>query len=133
MQLQVASRSFKAIIFKKGYRQMLSRFDLKDYRLQRELSLRDVARYCNVSHELIGQVERGEIGVTKYNHDQIIKGINRASQAMIDGTFDELKEVESQKIKEEREKLKAKKEASSKTGAAKKPATRKSAKTDTGK
>jgi len=112
---------------------MLSRYDLQEYRLLRHLSLRDVARYCDVSHELIGQVERGETGVTRYNHDQIVRGINGASQAMADGTFDALKKIESQKIKEEREKLKAKKEASTKTGAAKKPATRKSAKTDTGK
>lgn len=112
---------------------MLSGVDLKEYRLFRNLSLRDVARYCDVSHELIGQVERGEIGVTQYNHDQIVKGINRAVQAIADGTFDELKEAESQKIKEEREKLKAKKETSSKTTTAKKPTTRKSAKTDTSK
>lgn len=111
---------------------MLSRYDLQEYRLLRHLSLRDVARYCNVSHELIGQVERGETGVTRYNHDQIVKGINGASQAIADGTFDALKEIESQKIKEEREKLKIKKETT-KTAAAKKPATRKSAKTDTGK
>lgn len=112
---------------------MLSKHDLQEYRLIRHLSLRDVARYCNVSHELIGQVERGEIGVTKYNHDQIIKGINRASQAMIDGTFDELKEVESQKIKEEREKLKMKKKQSSKTTTAKRTSARRSVKADTKK
>ena len=112
---------------------MLSRFDLREYRLLRHLSLRDVARYCDVSHELIGQVERGEIGVTRYNHDQIVKGINGASQAIVNGTFDELKETESQKIKEEREKLKVKKETSSKTTTAKKPTTRKSTKTDTSK
>lgn len=106
---------------------MLSRFDLQEYRLMRHLSLRDVARYCDVCHELIGQVERGEVGVTKYNHDQIVKGINGASQAIADGTFDALKEKESQKIKEEREKLKAKKETSSKTTTAKKTS-RKSAK-----
>lgn len=29
---------------------MLSRFDLKDYRLERELSLRDVARYCDLNY-----------------------------------------------------------------------------------
>ena len=109
---------------------MLSRFDLKEYRLLRHLSLRDVARYCDVSHELIGQVERGEIGVTQYNHGEIIKGINRASQAKADGTFDALKEAESQKIKEEREKLKAKKETSSKTATARKTTVRKSAKAD---
>lgn len=98
---------------------MLSRRDLQEYRLIRHLSLRDVARYCDVSHELIGQVERGEVGVTQYNHDEIIKGINRASQAIVDGTFDSLKEEEYQKNKEEREKLKTKKETSSKTTATK--------------
>lgn len=112
---------------------MLSRHDLQEYRLMRHLSLRDVARYCNVTHELIGQVERGEIGVTQYNHDQIIKGINGASQAMVDGTFDELKKVESQKIKEEREKLKIKKKQSSKITTAKKTSARRSVKADTKK
>lgn len=110
---------------------MLSRRDLQEYRLIRHLSLRDVARYCDVSHELIGQVERGEVGVTKYNHDEIVKGINRASQAIVDGTFDALKQEEYQKNKEDREKTK--KEASSKTTTDKKPTTRKSAKTDTSK
>lgn len=110
---------------------MLSRFDLKEYRLLRHLSLRDVARYCDVSHDLVGQVERGEVGVTKYNHDEIVKGINRASQAMVEGTFDALKEEEYQKIKEERENLKAKKETSSKNTTAKKTTTRKSTKADT--
>lgn len=112
---------------------MLSRRDLQEYRLMRHLSLRDVARYCDVSHELIGQVERGDVGVTQYNHDEIIKGINRASQAIVDGTFDLLKEKESKKIKMEREKLKEKKETSSKNTTAKKPTTKKSAKADTNK
>ena len=110
---------------------MLSRRDLQEYRLIRHLSLRDVARYCDVSHELIGQVERGEVGVTQYNHDEIVKGINRASQAIVDGTFDTLKEEEYQKNKEDQEK--PKKETSSKTTTAKKPATRKSTKNDTRK
>lgn len=73
---------------------MLSRFDLKDYRLERELSLRDVARYCNVCHELIGQVERGVVRVTKHNHDEIVQGINAASQAKAYGTFEADKEKE---------------------------------------
>lgn len=109
---------------------MLSRFDLKEYRLLRHLSLRDVARYCDVSHDLIGQVERGEVGITQYNHNEIVKGINRASQAMVEGTFDSLKEEEYQKIKEERENLKAKKETSSKNTTARKTTTRKSTKAD---
>lgn len=110
---------------------MLSKRDLQEYRLLRHLSLRDVARYCDVSHELIGQVERGEVGVTQYNHDQIIKGINGASQAMVDGTFDVLKEEECQKIREERKKLKVKKEQVSKVTTVKKTTNRKSLKADT--
>lgn len=109
---------------------MLNRFDLKNYRVLRNLTLRDVARYCDITFEAIGQVERGEINVTKHNHNEIVKGINRASQAMVEGTFDSLKEEEYQKIKEERENLKAKKETSSKNTTARKTTTRKSTKAD---
>ena len=84
---------------------MLSRFDLKDYRLQKELSLRDVARYCNVCHELIGQVERGVVKVTEHNHNEIIKGINAASQAKVYGTFEADKEKEKMEEKERLEKM----------------------------
>ena len=89
---------------------MLSRFDLKDYRLQRELSLRDVARYCNVCHELIGQVERGVVSVTKHNHDEIVKGINAASQAKVYGTFEADKEKEKMEEKARLEQMKEMKE-----------------------
>lgn len=97
---------------------MLSRFDLKDYRLQRELSLRDVARYCNVCHELIGQVERGVVRVTKHNHDEIIKGINAASQAKAYGTFEADKEKEKMA---ERVRLEQMKEMKEEKQTAKKP------------
>lgn len=80
---------------------MLSRFDLKEYRILRHLTLRDVARYCDVTFELIGQVERGVVNVTKHNHDEIIKGINRASQAKANGTF----ESDKEKAKAEAKKL----------------------------
>lgn len=85
---------------------MLSRFDLKDYRLQRELSLRDVARYCNVCHELIGQVERGVVSVTKHNHDEIVHGINAASQAKAYGTFEADREKEKMEEKARMEQMK---------------------------
>lgn len=102
---------------------MLSRYDLKEYRLLRHLTLRDVARYCDVSHELISQVERGVVGVTKYNHEQIIKGINAASQARVRGTFENDREKESQM---EKAKAEEKKKQVPKTGTQKKT-TRKSA------
>lgn len=95
---------------------MLSRFDLKDYRLQRELSLRDVARYCNVCHELIGQVERGVVRVTKHNHDEIIKGINAASQAKAYGTFEADKEKEKMEEKARLEQMKEEKQTGRKPG-----------------
>ncbi len=107
---------------------MLNRFDLKNYRVLRNLTLRDVARYCDITFEAIGQVERGEINVTKHNHDEIVKGINRASQAKVNGTFEEDKEKQCQ---EEKLKAEAKKETSSKTTTAKKTTTRKSTKADT--
>ena len=74
---------------------MLSKHDLQEYRLIRHLSLRDVARYCSVCHELIGQVERGVVRVTEHNHNEIIKGINAASQAKVYGTFEADKEKEN--------------------------------------
>ena len=99
---------------------MLSRFDLKDYRLERELSLRDVARYCNVCHELIGQVERGVVRVTKHNHDEIVQGINAASQAKAYGTFEADKEKEKTeekaRLSQTKEKEPKEKQAAKKPG-----------------
>ncbi len=86
---------------------MLSGKDLREYRLLSNISQRDVARYCDVSHELIGKVERGELNVTEYNHAEITKGINRARQAIANGTFVTEKEnskVKTRKNKEEKEK-----------------------------
>lgn len=73
---------------------MLSGKDLKEYREREHLSQRDVARYCEVCHELIGQVERGDVGVTEYNYKQIVHGINGALQARARGTFDKEKAEE---------------------------------------
>ena len=73
---------------------MLSGKDLKEYREREHLSQRDVARYCEVCHELIGQVERGDVGVTEYNYKQIVNGINGALQARARGTFDKEKAEE---------------------------------------
>lgn len=78
---------------------MLSRYDLKDYRLLKGLSLRDVARYCDVSAQMIGSVERGEYALTESTYKEIVKGINGAAQAVFRGTFDEdkCKEKEDKK------------------------------------
>ena len=68
---------------------MLRPSDLKDYRLMRGLSQRDVAMYCNLSHNLIGDIELGQRNLTEYNYQEFVKGINAASQAKVRGTFDE--------------------------------------------
>ena len=67
---------------------MFSGKDLKEYRVMEGLSQRDVERYCDISHEAIGMVERGENNVTEYNYREIIKGINGAIQAKARGTFE---------------------------------------------
>lgn len=88
---------------------MLSGRDLKDYRLLKGLSLRDVARYCNTSAQGIGQMETGVINVTEETYRDIVNGINGASQAVFRGTFesDKAKEREEEKAaQEEKEKMK---------------------------
>lgn len=66
---------------------MLNRQQLKDYRLLRRLSTRDVAAYCEISQPLIVQIEKGEKDITEYNHREIINGINTAYAAKKTGTF----------------------------------------------
>lgn len=78
---------------------MLSAKELKDYRLLRNLSLRDVARYCNVSAQMIGSVERYEYTLTESTYHEIVKGINTAYQAMINGTFEKDKAQEREEAK----------------------------------
>lgn len=82
---------------------MLSALDLKEYRLLKNLSLRDVARYCDVSAQMIGQAETGVCGLTESTYREIVKGINAASQSMARGEFesDKEKEREEQKMKQE--------------------------------
>lgn len=109
---------------------MFSGKELKNYRVREGLTQRDVARYCEVCHELIGQVERGDVGVTEYNHAQIVKGINGAIQAKARGTFEADKDKERQ---EEKAKAEAKKLEVEKTTTPKKSTTKKSVKADTEK
>lgn len=97
---------------------MLSGQDLKDYRLLKGLSLRDVARYCNITAQMIGQAENGVWGLTESTYREIIKGINGASQAIARGTFEaeKAKEREEQKAKDvEKQKTKSNKPTTKKT------------------
>ena len=76
---------------------MLSARDLKEYRLLKGLSQRDVAMYCDVSYRLIGEVENGERNLTEYNYKEIVRGINGAIQAIARGTFDDDKKKFNEK------------------------------------
>lgn len=66
---------------------MLNRFDLRAYRELRGLSFREVANYCDTSHTMIMDVEKGIRGLTKETHDDIVKGINVAYAEKLKGTL----------------------------------------------
>ena len=66
---------------------MLNRQDLEKFRIARGLSYREVANYCNISHTMIMDVEKGIRGLSKETHDEIVKGINIAYQAKMNGTL----------------------------------------------
>ncbi len=67
---------------------MLNRQELKNYRLLRKLSTRDVAFYCNLSQPMVVMLENGKRKVNKYNHDEYIAGVNAAYRAERLGTFE---------------------------------------------
>lgn len=77
---------------------MLNKDDLRQFRLLRGLSYREVSNYCDVTHTMISDVEKGVRGLTKETHDQIVKGINLAYDAKLKGT---LKAENTKKSKEE--------------------------------
>lgn len=76
---------------------MLSAMDLKEYRVRRGLSQRDVSMYCDVSYRLIGLIESGERNLTEDNYKEIVKGINTASMARVQGTFEDDKKKFNEK------------------------------------
>lgn len=57
---------------------MITSEQIREIREFKELSLRDVAKYCDVSAQLIGQIENGKKSLTESNYKEIIKGINLA-------------------------------------------------------
>ncbi len=57
---------------------MLNRNQLKNYRILRGLSTRDVAACCDISQPMIVQAENGTKRLTEHTHDEIVKGINTA-------------------------------------------------------
>lgn len=66
---------------------MLNKDDIRQYRMLRNLSYREISNYCNVSHTLISQIEKGERSLTKEAHDEIVNGINLAYDAKCKGTL----------------------------------------------
>ena len=60
---------------------MITAKEIREFRELRGLSLRDVAKFCEVSPQLIGQVETSVKPITEYNYKQIIDGINKAFAA----------------------------------------------------
>lgn len=60
---------------------MLNREQLKNYRELRHISMRMLAKHCDLSLAMISYLESGQKTLTKKNHDELIKGINAAYQA----------------------------------------------------
>jgi transcriptional regulator with XRE-family HTH domain len=57
----------------------------KEIREYKGLSLRDVAKFCDVSAQLIGQIEQGKKIFTDNNYQQIIDAMNLATVAKANG------------------------------------------------
>ena len=71
----------------KGENQMITGKQFKEIREYKGLSLRDVAKFCNISPQLIGQIEQGKKSFTKNNYQQIIDALNLVSAAEQRGEF----------------------------------------------
>ena len=110
---------------------MLNRHQLKEYRLLRGVSVRDVANYSDISPSLVTQVEKGDKIITEYNHKQIVDGINAAYSAKKNGTLvkgdnvkvketDSKPDSDKKAVKEDTEKKQAKKKTTAKKSTKKK-------------
>lgn len=64
---------------------MITPEEIHEIRKFKGLSLNDVSKYCNVSAQLIGQIENRQKNLTEYNYAEIIKGINLAYAAIQSG------------------------------------------------
>jgi transcriptional regulator with XRE-family HTH domain len=62
--------------------------EFKEIRELKELSLRDVAKFCEVSPQLIGQIEQGKKYFTENNYKQIIDAMNLATVAKANGELE---------------------------------------------
>ena len=66
---------------------MLSTNELKNYASLRDLSLRDIEAYCDLTAGHISQILNGERPLTEDNHRKIANAINAAYAAKLNGTF----------------------------------------------
>ena len=60
----------------------------KEIREYKGLSLRDVAKFCDVSPQLIGQIENNKKVFTDNNYQQIIDAMNLATVAKANGELE---------------------------------------------
>lgn len=67
--------------------------EFKEIREYKGLSLRDVAKFCDVSPQLIGQIEQGKKYFTENNYQQIIDAMNLATVAKANGELEKHKGI----------------------------------------
>lgn len=72
---------FNLHIKKKVSNYMITPKQIREIREFKGLSLREVAKYCDITPQLIGQVETEVKNITHENYKQIISGINKAFAA----------------------------------------------------
>jgi len=62
--------------------------EFREIRELKDLSLRDIAKFCDVSPQLIGQIEQDKKHFTENNYKQIIDAMNLATVAKANGELD---------------------------------------------
>jgi len=70
---------------KGGKSNVITGKEFKEIREYKSLSLRDVAQFCDVSPQLIGQIEQGKKYFTENNYKQIIDAMNIAFAKKLSG------------------------------------------------
>ena len=67
---------------------MITGKEFREIRELKDLSLRDVAKFCDISPQLIGQIETEQKAFTENNYKQIILAMNLATVAKANGELD---------------------------------------------
>ncbi len=70
---------------------MITGREFKKIRERKELSLRDIGTFCEVSPQLIGQIEQGKKYFTEKNYRQIINAMNIAYDMKTKGKIKEIR------------------------------------------